>query len=146
MRTKTLLPGMAAGFALILVIVAANSRSLAQEDPAALAGQVRSAAEGLMEGVVVSAKKAASTVTVSVISDAQGQYSFPRNRLTPGRYSLSIRAVGYEMDDPGPVEVTANKTATANVSLRPAKISRPSSRMRNGCRACLGRTSKRPLC
>jgi hypothetical protein len=58
---------------------------------------------------------------VSVISDAQGQYSFPRNRLTPGRYALSIRAVGYEMDDPGPVEVTATRTATANVTLRTAK-------------------------
>jgi virginiamycin B lyase len=121
MRTKTLLPGMAAGFALILALVGANSRSLAQEDPAALAGQVRSAAEGLMEGVVVSAQKAASTVTVSVISDVQGQYSFPRNRLSPGRYALSIRAVGYEMDDPGAVEVTANKTVTANVTLRTAK-------------------------
>jgi virginiamycin B lyase len=112
---------MAAGFALILALVGANSRSLAQEDPAALAGQVRSAAEGLMEGVVVSAQKAASTVTVSVISDVQGQYSFPRNRLSPGRYALSIRAVGYEMDDPGAVEVTANKTVTANVTLRTAK-------------------------
>jgi hypothetical protein len=47
--------GVAAGLALILTVVASNSRSLAQEDPAALKGQVRSTAEGLMEGVVVSA-------------------------------------------------------------------------------------------
>jgi len=30
-----------------------------------------------MEGVVVSAKKAGSTVTVSVVSDGQGRFSFP---------------------------------------------------------------------
>ena len=98
----TFLPGVAAGLALILTVVASNSRSLAPEDPAALKGQVRSTAEGLMEGVVVSAKNTGSTVTVSVLSDTRGGSSFPRNRLAPGQYSLSIRAVGYEMDDPGP--------------------------------------------
>ena len=132
MRRKTVLLTVAAGVAVMLMLFAANSRSLAQEDPAALAGQVRSTAEGLMEGVVVSAKTVASTVTVSVMSDAQGRYSFPRNRLAPGRYALSIRAVGYEADDPGVVEVTAHRTTTTNVTLRAAKDSPPSSRMRNG--------------
>ena len=121
MRTKTFLPGVAAGFAVMLILAASNSGSLAQEGPVALAGQIRSTAEGLMEGVVVSAKKAGSTVTVSVISDARGQYSFPRNRLAPGQYSLSIRAVGYETDDPGLVEVTGNRTATTNFTLHKAK-------------------------
>ena len=121
MRTQTFLPGVAAGLALILTLVASNSRSLAQEDPAALKGQVRSTAEGLMEGVVVSAKKTGSTVSVSVLSDARGEYSFPRNRLTPGQYSLSIRAVGYEMDDPGAVEISSSKTVTSNLTLRKAK-------------------------
>src|SRR5438105_10517612 len=101
MRTKTFLPGVAAGLAVTLILFASNSRSLAHQGPIALTGQVRSRAEGLMEGVVVSAKKARSSVTVSVMSDAQGRYSFPRNRLASGQYSLSIRAVGYEMDDPG---------------------------------------------
>ena len=121
MRTQTFLPGVAAGLALMLALVASNSRSLAQEDPAALKGQVRSTAEGLMEGVVVSAKKTGSTVTVSVLSDARGEYSFPRNRLATGQYSLSIRAVGYEMDDPGAVEISSSKTVTSNLTLRNAK-------------------------
>ncbi len=30
-----------------------------------------------MEGVVVSAKKAGGTITVSVVSDEKGRYSFP---------------------------------------------------------------------
>ena len=105
----------------MLVLAASDIRSLAQENPVALAGQVRSTAEGLMEGVVVSAKKAGSTVTVSVISDARGRYSFPRNRLAPGQYSLSIRAVGYDMDDPGAVEISSSKIVTSNLTLRNAK-------------------------
>jgi virginiamycin B lyase len=31
------------------------------------------------------------------VSNAQGQYTFPRERLEPGRYAISIRAVGYEL-------------------------------------------------
>lgn len=80
-----------------------------------------------MEGVLVNAKKAGSTVTVTVVSDEQGRYSFPRNRLEPGHYSLSIRAVGYEIDPawarPGrrnEVEVTSQTVATADLKLRKA--------------------------
>ena len=51
----------------------------AQAQPAsALAGQVSSAKEGAMEGVVVSAKKDGSTITVSVTSEA---YPAPPDRL-----------------------------------------------------------------
>src|SRR5688572_9931671 len=108
MRTKTVLPLVAAVLAAMLILAASQILTLAQESPVALTGQVSSTAEGLMEGVVVSAKKAGTTVTVSVMSDSRGQYSFPRNRLVPGQYSLSIRAVGYEMDNPGIVAVAAN--------------------------------------
>ena len=121
MRTKTVLPLVAAGLAAMLILAASQILTLAQESPVALTGQVSSTAEGLMEGVVVSAKKAGTTVTVSVMSDSRGQYSFPRNRLAPGQYSLSIRAVGYEMDDPGIVAVAANRTVTTDLTLRGAK-------------------------
>ena len=83
----------------------------------ALTGAVSSQEEGLMEGVLVSAKKADSTVTVTVVSDAQGRYSFPRTRLEPGRYAVRMRAVGYEMDDMAPVEITSEKTAQLDVKL-----------------------------
>src|SRR5262245_29439292 len=121
MRTRTFVRVVAVGVAATLLLVASRLRRLAQERPVALTGQVRSGGEGLMEGVVVSAKRAGSTVTVSVVSDAQGQYNFPRNRLAPGPYSLSIRAVGYEMDDPGVVEITWNRTATVNFTLHHAE-------------------------
>jgi hypothetical protein len=67
--------------------------------------------------VVVTDSADSSVVTTSfsitVVTNAQGQYGFPRDRLEPGRYSVAIRAVGYEL--PGAktaqVEVTAQQTA-----------------------------------
>jgi virginiamycin B lyase len=89
--------------------------------PAALAGQVSSAAEGAMEGVVVSAKRDGSTTTISVISDQTGKFSFPAAKLAPGRYTLAIRAVGYELEGPRTAEVTAGTTTATDVKLRPTK-------------------------
>lgn len=63
----------------------------------ALTGKVSSDAEGAMEGVLIGARKAGATITTWVVSNAQGQYSFPRDRMEPGAYALSIRAVGYEL-------------------------------------------------
>ncbi len=70
-----------------------------------------------MEGVLVSAQRTGSSITVTVVSDANGRYSFPRNRLDSGRYSLRIRATGYDMEDSGSIEVTAAKVASADLKL-----------------------------
>ena len=91
------------------------------QTPSALTGQVSSAKEGAMEGVVVSAKKAGGTVTVSVVTDDKGHYSFPATRLEPGQYAISIRAIGYELDGAKTAEVAAGKPTTADIALRPTK-------------------------
>src|SRR4029077_15793847 len=70
-----------------------------------LAGQVTSADEGAMEGVVVSAKKDGSTIPISTISEAAGSFTSPDAKLEPGRYTLSIRAIGFELDGPKTVDV-----------------------------------------
>src|SRR6202158_6166197 len=72
----------------------------------ALTGKVTSQAEGAMEGVIVGAKKAGSTIATWVVSNAQGQYTFPRERLQPGKYAISVRAAGYELPKTS-VDVTA---------------------------------------
>ena len=64
----------------------------------ALSGKVASQKEGAMEGVVVSARREGSTITVSVVTDAQGRYAFPAGRLEPGKYTLRARATGYDLD------------------------------------------------
>jgi virginiamycin B lyase len=89
--------------------------------PAALAGQVSSAKEGAMEGVVVSAKKAGGTITISVISDEKGHYNFPADRLEPGHYTLSARAAGYDLDGPNAADVASGQAATADIKLKPTR-------------------------
>src|SRR5689334_11572941 len=88
--------------------------------PAALTGQVSSAEEGNMEGVVVSAKKDGSTITVSVVTDAQGRFSFPANRLEPGKYTLKARATGYDLPNTT-ADVAAGKSTTAQLKLAKTK-------------------------
>jgi virginiamycin B lyase len=88
--------------------------------PAALTGTVSSAEEGKMEGVVVSAKRSGSTMMVSVSTNAQGQYSFPQDRLAPGAYDITIRAVGYTLK---PTTATIESGGPAQLDLTLAKAS-----------------------
>jgi virginiamycin B lyase len=83
---------------LLALPIAGSHPVMAQSHgPAALAGTVSSPEEGKMEGVVVSAKRPGSTIMVSVSTNAQGQYSFPQDRLAPGAYDITIRAIGYTL-------------------------------------------------
>jgi len=111
MRKRVLLLVVAAALAAGFILGAET------QTPVALTGQVLSAEEGAMEGVLVSAKKADSTITVTVVSDEQGRYRFPVSKLAPGQYSLRIRAVGYDMDTPHDVQVANGATATADLKL-----------------------------
>src|SRR5579864_1129209 len=90
-------------------------------EPVALSGVVGSQQEGFMEGVIVSAKRDGANFTVSVVSDAKGEYRFPRSHVEPGKYALTIRAVGYDLSGLGSAEVAEGKTATANLKLEKAK-------------------------
>src|SRR6266850_2211588 len=47
----------------------------------ALSGQVSSAQENAMEGVLVSLKKEGSTIATTVVSNDKGVYAFPAGRL-----------------------------------------------------------------
>jgi virginiamycin B lyase len=82
-----------------------------------LSGSVSSADEGAMEGVLVSAQKAGSPITVTVVSDERGHFGFPEGRLTPGHYALRIRAVGYDLDGPQTVDL-GNTSADVAIKLR----------------------------
>src|SRR5262245_17560499 len=89
--------------------------------PAALTGLVSSAAEGPMEGVLVSAKKDASTITITVVTDRAGRYAFPQSRLEPGEYTLRIRASGYDLERPATTTVTGHKTTTLDLALQKSR-------------------------
>jgi streptogramin lyase len=115
MLARRFLHLVAAGLALCVFHTGSASAAAAA---AALTGRVTSAEEGAMEGVVVSAKKDGASVRISVVSDAQGRFSFPQAKLDPGRYSLRIRATGYELDGAAAVEVSQGRSASLDLKLR----------------------------
>src|SRR3989442_3758757 len=102
--------------AVLSVAFAAYSAGAAAQ--AALGGKVSSAEEGAMEGVLVSAKKAGSTITITVVSAKEGRYSFPAAKLEPGRYAIRIPGVGYDLEALSAVEVAAGKTAALDLKLK----------------------------
>ena len=105
---------------LLLVFAAVTlfpSALLAQSQATALAGQVSSAEESAMEGVLVSARRAGANFTITVVTDAQGRYQFPAAKLEAGKYTLTIRAVGYDLARRALVDVTAGSTAQADLKL-----------------------------
>jgi virginiamycin B lyase len=97
--------------------VALYSISWAQNAPA-LTGEVRSAEEGPMGGVTVTATRDKSTISVTVVTDDKGRYRFPADRLAPGTYSLTIRAVGYDLDGKPTANVAAEQIVTADIKLK----------------------------
>jgi streptogramin lyase len=116
MRSSRLLPIVVVG---ILGVTPQIKRSYAQtQTPPALTGQVTSAEEGVMEGVLVSAKRAGSTITTTVFTDEKGGYRFPASRLGSGHYTISIRATGYDLEGPNALDIPANDPVTLNLKLR----------------------------
>ena len=94
----------------------------AQTTATALTGSVTSAAEGSMEGVLVSARREGATFTVTVVSDAAGAYSFPRDRLETGEYTVGVRAVGYVLrPSTRAVQVTGGQLARLDLRLEVAE-------------------------
>ena len=111
--------GALTGVGLLALPIAASHPATAQNHgPAALAGTVSSTEEGKMEGVVVNAKRPGSTIMVSVSTNAQGQYSFPQDRLAPGTYDITIRAVGYTLK---PTAATVQSGGPTQLDLGLAK-------------------------
>jgi len=118
-RARSLLLAISAG------VVLSVSTSGQAQNTVALTGKVSAAGEAAMEGVLVSAKRDGSTITTTVATNAEGIYSFPAERLAPGRYTLSIRAIGYRLDGPKSVELgqqaATTDAAKADLTLVKAK-------------------------
>ena len=110
----------------------------------ALTGLVSSADEGPMEGVLVSAKKDGSTITITVVTDAEGRYSFPADRLAPGTL--------HDLDPRGRLQARwpedrrsrrRRRRAPPTSSSARSRISSRSSPTASGSTACRARTSRR---
>jgi len=107
----------AIGVAFAVLTLALPTAGQAQTPTAALTGLVSSSDEPAMEGVLVSATRDGSTITTTVVTGADGRFSFPADRLTSGKYNLAVRAVGFQLDVPKTVDISGEKTATADLKL-----------------------------
>jgi virginiamycin B lyase len=121
METKRVLLIAGGAVAAILLQTASPRLHADPQTASAMSGQVASAEEGPMEGVVVSARKDGSTVSVSVVTNAAGRFAFPATRLDPGHYTLSARAAGYEMDGARDADVASGQEARAEIKLTKMK-------------------------
>ena len=90
------------------------------QSAAPLSGQVSAPEGGAMEGVLVSAQQAGSPITVTVVTDQNGRFSFPAGKLGGGHYAMRIRATGYELDGPQTADLADGKPATVDLKLRKA--------------------------
>ena len=103
---------------LVLVALACAFPAFSKDQPAAaLTGVVTSEAEGRMEGVLVTARPQGANMTVTVVSDDQGRFAFPPGKLQPGKYALTIRAVGYELAGQTAAEIKPGGAARADIKL-----------------------------
>jgi streptogramin lyase len=107
------------GLAALLIYAGSDWSALQAQAGVALTGRVISDAEGPMEGVVVTARREGSTISMSVVTDDKGRYNFPEAKLGSGDYQLKIRAIGYEILGPTAIDVRGGVTASADIKLRP---------------------------
>src|SRR5450631_1011497 len=114
MRKEHLLLSTAVGLAVALLTAGPGA---VQAQAQALSGQVTSA-QGPLEGVLVTAKKAGSTIAYTIATDDKGRYSFPSAKIDPGEYTLRIRATGYDLDGAGKATVNAQQATTADLKLK----------------------------
>src|SRR5213594_1611517 len=119
--TRAILVGGTIVVAVVLSLGFAGFLTAQTPSSSALTGKVTSQADGAMEGVLIGAKKVGSTISIWEVSNAQGQYSFPRERMGPGTYNISIRAVGYELPKTS-IDVTAQP---AQLDLKLNKVTSP---------------------
>jgi virginiamycin B lyase len=119
MHARTWFLASAASLLVVLLLdVPTPTLAQSQGAPPALAGVVTSGEEGAMEGVLVTVKQTGAKRATTVVTNREGRYSFPRARLEPGGYAVSIRAVGYDLASEPAIAVAATGTTTANLTLR----------------------------
>jgi virginiamycin B lyase len=111
-----------ASLALTGLMAVALAPSAASADQL-LNGSIASPTGEKMEGVLVSARKAGSTITTSVYSDQNGEYFFPD--MVDGKYQVWAQTLGFQTAK-GEVDLTA----TRHQDFRLAAITDPEERIR----------------
>jgi len=121
MRNNLLVTAAAGVTALVMYAGSHSSASLRAQSGVALTGLVISEEEDRMEGVVVTAHREGSPISISVVTDETGRFNFPASKLPDGDYLLKIRAVGYDLVGPRGIDVRSGVTSNTIVKLRETK-------------------------
>ena len=121
MRNNLLLSSVAGVTMLVLYAGSHPSSPLRAQAGVALTGLVISEEEDRMEGVVVTAHREGSPISISVVTDATGRFNFPESKLPDGDYLLKIRAIGYELVGPRGIDVRSGVAANAVIKLKETK-------------------------
>ena len=121
MRTNLWLTSVAVVTILVMYAGSHSSSPARAQAGVALTGLVISEEEDRMEGVVVTAHREGSPISISVVTDEMGRFNFPASRLPDGDYLLRIRAVGYELVGPRGIDVRSGVTSNAIIKLKETK-------------------------
>jgi len=107
--------GRTFGIALAALILAAAGAGAEVSGPADALSGIVTLAGAPMEGVVVTVRRPG--IAISVVSDTKGRYHFPRTRLAPGDYAVSIKAAGFDLDKTAPISIAASQSKIADLQL-----------------------------
>jgi streptogramin lyase len=121
MRNNLLLTAAVGVTALVVYAGSHSSSPLRAQSGVALTGLVISEEEDRMEGVVVTAHREGSPISISVVTDETGRFNFPDSKLPDGDYLLKIRAIGYDLVGPRGIDVRSGVTANAIIKLKETK-------------------------
>ncbi len=113
-----------------LILFSMSTMAQQATSNAALSGTVSSQGDGVMEGVLVTVRRDEDRFATTVVSDDRGGYRFPTERLSPGTYTVRIRAAGYELPDGQSISVNGKSAARLDLNLR--KVADVADQLSNG--------------
>ncbi|WP_158750513.1 carboxypeptidase-like regulatory domain-containing protein [Acidobacterium sp. S8] len=106
-------------FFLIMIPFTVNSFIYAQDTNASLSGTVTDSSGAIVPAANLSLTNLATGFQQNVVSNGSGEYTF-RN-LTPGKYTLSVNAQGFQSVVQTGIELAVNQVARTDVHLTVGK-------------------------
>lgn len=93
----------------------------AQETRGSIEGAIKDATGGMLPGVTVQAKQAATAATQQTVTDSMGNYRFPA--LSPGTYEISATLSGFSPASVGDVRLDLGKILKVDLTMALAGFS-----------------------
>src|SRR5262245_33916645 len=118
MRAKLYMGAAFAFGALAFTYALTPSEPAMAQEQTLLSGKVVSSTGAPLAGIPIKAHRDNSTVTVSVYSNKQGEYSFPAwSDLTPGSYTVSVELPDFQHVKKDAIKLSAGKGTKLDLSL-----------------------------